>query len=152
MKQKMRALQSDKYFLGVGTKLKNDKPVVHVSQSALRFFLIVPLQNWMGSGCSGIIYLFLFKYWWRNVHLKMGAFFIRFVTFTSTLVYSFVWNQSIVIICWPMLYPTLMFPPGFLPLAKVQTISCVPPMSLHPTYAATRIGRDRFVHEEAEWS
>ena len=47
----------------------------------------------MGAGCSGLI-CFGIKYLWRNVHRKMGAFFIHFVTFTNTLVYSVVWNQS----------------------------------------------------------
>ena len=37
------------------------------------------------------------KYWWRNVHRKMGDFFIRFVLFTSTLVWIFVWNQYIMV-------------------------------------------------------
>ena len=46
-----------------------------------------------GMGVVG--YLKKSKYWWRNVHRKMGAFFVRFVAFTSTLVCSVVWDQSI---------------------------------------------------------
>ena len=39
-------------------------------------------------------YLKKSKYLWINVHRKMGAFSVRFVFFTSTLVYSVVCNQS----------------------------------------------------------
>ena len=34
------------------------------------------------------------KYWWINMHCKIGAFFIRFVMFTGNNVHSVVWNQS----------------------------------------------------------
>ena len=43
-----------------------------------------PTTFWKGAECSG--YFLNSKYWWRNVHYKMGAFFIRFVTFASTIV------------------------------------------------------------------
>ena len=36
-----------------------------------------------------------YKYLWRNEKRKTGGFLILFVTFTSTLVYSVIWNQSI---------------------------------------------------------
>ena len=52
--------------------------------------MYIPLHFWTGSGCSGLIKKI--KLLWRNVHRNIGAFFICFVSFTITLVYSAVWN------------------------------------------------------------
>ena len=48
--------------------------VVHVSLSILVSFEIISLHFWKGDVCSGILYLFLSKYLWRNVHRKAGGF------------------------------------------------------------------------------
>ena len=48
----------------------------------------------MGAGYSKLI--LNSEYLWRNLQRKKGVF-IRFVVFTSTLMYSDVWNQSTII-------------------------------------------------------
>ena len=68
---------------------KTDKTEVHASP-----FLINPLRNWMGAGCSewgSFNQIFMDKLAPQN-----GCFFVRFVTFTSTLLYRVVWNQSMI--------------------------------------------------------
>ena len=49
------------------------------------------LHFWKGGGCSGLVKNS--KYLLRNVHRKLGVLFTCFVTFTSTLLYSAIWNQ-----------------------------------------------------------
>ena len=67
---------------------KTGKNVVHGFLSTLLFFLNHPTEFWKDVGCSGLIFKNQIKYLWRNVHHKMDAFFITFVKFTITLVYS----------------------------------------------------------------
>ena len=46
------------------------------------------------------------KYWWRNVHRKMGAFFIRFVTFSSNHVVCLASGANIFFPLWGGEVPT----------------------------------------------
>ena len=81
------------YFLGVYQRKKNlhkdinnvfgleqippktDKTAMLVYTTTLRIKRkYIPLRNWVGAGCSGLIIIFGIKYWWINVHHKMGAF------------------------------------------------------------------------------
>ena len=80
------------FWLGTKPK-KTDKTVVHVSLS-IPDLKITPLYFWKDAGCSVPIKK-------SNIDgetciRKIGAFFIRFVLFTSTLVYSVIWNQYLV--------------------------------------------------------
>ena len=81
-------------FFGVRTK-QSKMAKLRCMFSHKYIFLNSPLHFWKVDGCSRlIIYIYWSKYWWRNVHRKIGAFSIRFVAFNSTLVYSVIWNQS----------------------------------------------------------
>ena len=87
MKLKKRALQSDKYVFGWNQTKKNWQNNGACFSVNIGFLIFKnPLHFWKGAGCSGIIFSKDSKYLWRNVHRKMGAFSIQFVTFTSTLV------------------------------------------------------------------
>ena len=82
-------------FLGGWNKTKKtDKREVHGSLSTVCFF-IIPMHNLMGAGCSGIIHLFLNQILMEKLAPQNGWFFIRFLAFTRTLVYSIVWDQSL---------------------------------------------------------
>ena len=63
---------------------------MHVSPSISDFLL---MSHYIFERVLCVVGFKKSKYLCRNVHRKMGAFFIRFVTFTDTLVYSVVWNQ-----------------------------------------------------------
>ena len=84
---------SKKWFFGVGTKYK---------KMTKRWWMFLR-QHWNFFKSTHFVFEMVLgvvannnniKYWWRNVHRKMGASFICFVNFPSTLVYSVVHNQS----------------------------------------------------------
>ena len=66
------SLKRDKYFGGQNQTTPPPQQNGGARLSVNIEIFIGTLYFWMGSGGRGII--FLIKYWWRNVHCKMGAF------------------------------------------------------------------------------
>ena len=74
-KAKKWELNKEINYFWVGTKQKKlTTRWYKFLQQYWKLKIYNPLCNWMGDVCSGIIYLFGIKYWWRNVHCKMGDF------------------------------------------------------------------------------